>query len=85
MTVFDGLRGFAERFSDALALLVIFGLVGFIAAGWGGLLAGLVVFLVGAVLGAFAEEFGAELWRRAAGLVEGARQRVRKWWLLRRS
>lgn len=83
MTVFEGVRAFAERFSEALGLAVIFGLVGFIAAGWAGLLVGLLVFLVGSLLGLFAARFGAALFRRALELVERTRKRVRKWWLLR--
>lgn len=85
MTVFEGARAFASRFSEALGLWVIFGLVGFIAAGWAGLLVALLVFLVGSLLGLWAARFGAALFRRAAALVDRTRMRVRKWWLLRQS
>lgn len=83
MTVFARLRAFARRWKYSLALLVLAALLGYVAWGLSGLLAASVGFIIGSVLGAWVPEFGAELWRRLSGAVERARQRVRKWWLLR--
>lgn len=83
MTVFSRLRSWGLRFQEELGLLVIFGLVGYVAADWSGLLVGLLVFIIGAILGTWAGDLGADLWLRAADVLKRAKQRVRKWWLLR--